>query len=776
MTPAAVPPVAVRAPLGSTATVRDRLARQRPRPLLVKLYAHLLGDAGVAGAPVRRRAGRLAWEAVPSLAALGGALVLVSRGLAPPASGWLVAAALAALFLATAGVGVRRALRATESRAAASREQAELGALLLVTTLALVQATTGEGGEPLLQPLVYLVVACLVTWLDRPVGLGLVALAAGLEAGGWWWQGAPLEERAAVLGHLAFLALFSLLYHAVLSGRLLASRRAEQAAVAHRLSEIEQQAREYRLLAPNGVSGTGAERAERAKQATIASVVEIETAVKGTLTVAEAALRADTCAVFLLSDDDRELVLREVRSDSDAIAATPLPAGEGAIGCVVKARAPVRLHGDDVRAASYYVDGTRPGALLAVPLLDRRGGQLRGVLLADRLEPRPFTEEDERVLEALAGEVIRAVAAERLMGGMRSSRDEWEGFFQALERLNKATKLADVLDATLAEARRLVPGACLGTVTLREGGGDEPTHTVARTWTVEGWPGTAPAEGYRFDGSGGSLVAAAVRLDSSLPAKDLPPARAVVFDPATRLRGLESVKVVPLRAEPLREGDPAVLGTLVLGSSRAGVFDQERVRQLEMVALQAGQALQRARLYDATERLATTDGLTGLTNHRTFQGRLDEQINVSQRYGRPLSLILCDIDHFKSVNDTHGHPVGDLVLKGVARILAKEARATDVVARYGGEEFALVMPEADTAAALGVAERLRERVGQLVTETGRGPLQVTMSLGIATFPADAGDKAALVERADGCLYHAKRNGRDRCVTAASLGGAHRASA
>ena len=120
-----------------------------------------------------------------------------------------------------------------------------------------------------------------------------------------------------------------------------------------------------------------------------------------------------------------------------------------------------------------------------------------------------------------------------------------------------------------------------------------------------------------------------------------------------------------------------------------------------MVALQAGQALQRARLYDATERLATTDGLTGLTNHRTFQGRLDEHLGVSQRYGRKVSLILCDIDHFKSVNDTYGHPVGDLVLKGVARILAKEARATDVVARYGGEEFAVVMPETDTAARAG---------------------------------------------------------------------------
>jgi diguanylate cyclase (GGDEF)-like protein len=106
----------------------------------------------------------------------------------------------------------------------------------------------------------------------------------------------------------------------------------------------------------------------------------------------------------------------------------------------------------------------------------------------------------------------------------------------------------------------------------------------------------------------------------------------------------------------------------------------------------------------------------------------------------------------------------------VARILAKEARTTDVVARYGGEEFAVVMPETDTAGALVIAERIRERVGALVTATEQGPLKVTMSLGVATFPDDATSKGALVERADGCLYHAKRHGRNQSVAASRLKG------
>ncbi len=268
--------------------------------------------------------------------------------------------------------------------------------------------------------------------------------------------------------------------------------------------------------------------------------------------------------------------------------------------------------------------------------------------------------------------------------------------------------------------------------------------------------GEEARDGARLDGLEFSdetgLVASAVRLASSLPGKDIDLSRAPVFDAATRLKGLASLKVIPLRTAQ------NVLGTLVLGARRPDAYDGEAVRQLEVVAMQAAESIYRARLFEQTERLATTDGLTGLTNHRTFQVRLDEHLAQSQRYGKKLSLILCDIDHFKSVNDTYGHPVGDVVLKGVARTLLKEARATDVVARYGGEEFAVVMPETDAAGALVIAERIRERVKALSFDAGQGKLKVTISLGVATVPDDAARKPELVERADGCLYHAKRHG------------------
>jgi diguanylate cyclase (GGDEF)-like protein len=233
--------------------------------------------------------------------------------------------------------------------------------------------------------------------------------------------------------------------------------------------------------------------------------------------------------------------------------------------------------------------------------------------------------------------------------------------------------------------------------------------------------------------------------------------RQVVFDDDTRVRGLGALKILPLAA-----GD-RILGTLVAGARRKASLDEDALRMLEVIALQAGQAVLRAQLFDQTERLATTDGLTGLLNHRAFQARADEALAQARRYDRACALLLTDVDHFKAVNDTYGHPIGDLVLKGVAQILREKARDTDLVARYGGEEFAVIMPETDGKGALVIAERIREAVQAKVFQTEVGLLQVTISVGIAAAPANGGQKQELIDLADQCLYFAKRNGRNRSV-------------
>jgi diguanylate cyclase (GGDEF)-like protein len=431
----------------------------------------------------------------------------------------------------------------------------------------------------------------------------------------------------------------------------------------------------------------------------------------------------------------------------------PLPAGEGALGAAVKTRRPVRLHGD-MRATSWQRDGFRPGAVVAVPLVEARGGHVRGVVVADRSAAEPFTEADERVLEALAAEILRAATAERLLADLRRARDEKKRFFDALERLNRITKPIEVFDTTLELARGLA-GADAAVLTEHDTRGAKRFHRVVR---VAGDEDLVKAlDGREWADEAGGLVASAVRLGSSLPGKELDLSKTPVFDPDIRLKGVSSLRVLPLRSAE------QVLGTLVVAARRPNAWGPDLTRQLEVVAMQAAESILRARLFDATERLATTDGLTGLVNHRTFQSRLDEQLAQARRYGKRAALLLCDIDHFKLVNDTYGHPVGDVVLRGVARTLAREARTTDLTARYGGEEFAILMPETDAAGALVIAERIRERIAAEVFETETGPLRVTLSLGVAGYPDDADGRATLVERADACLYQAKRSGRNRSV-------------
>lgn len=161
--------------------------------------------------------------------------------------------------------------------------------------------------------------------------------------------------------------------------------------------------------------------------------------------------------------------------------------------------------------------------------------------------------------------------------------------------------------------------------------------------------------------------------------------------------------------------------------------------------------------------MAATDGLTRVANRRAFEDALARELARSERTDEPTSLVMVDIDHFKSLNDRFGHQVGDEVLKAVASALATGCRDADLVARYGGEEFALVLHSCSTSAAVETAERLRSGLALVTTSAD---VTVTASFGVATFPYDAAGPDQLVRAADTALYRAKSGGRDRVEVAA----------
>jgi two-component system cell cycle response regulator len=162
------------------------------------------------------------------------------------------------------------------------------------------------------------------------------------------------------------------------------------------------------------------------------------------------------------------------------------------------------------------------------------------------------------------------------------------------------------------------------------------------------------------------------------------------------------------------------------------------------------------------ELLSITDGLTSLFNHRHFQDELARAFEESERYQRPLSLAVIDIDFFKKVNDVYGHAAGDEVLKRVSRIFMESIRSSDFAARYGGEEFAVIMPETDLEDAIQFAEKIRSMVEAAPVPTSAGEISVTVSIGVATVPRSKIRTAkGVIQAADKALYRAKRNGRNQ---------------
>jgi diguanylate cyclase (GGDEF)-like protein/PAS domain S-box-containing protein len=171
------------------------------------------------------------------------------------------------------------------------------------------------------------------------------------------------------------------------------------------------------------------------------------------------------------------------------------------------------------------------------------------------------------------------------------------------------------------------------------------------------------------------------------------------------------------------------------------------------------------RLEEALINLANTDPLTGLPNRRCFFKNLAKEFDRSHRYARPLAVIGFDLDHFKAINDCHGHAGGDIVLKNIAELVLQSLRSTDMAGRIGGEEFAIFMPETESIMAAEVSERLRCTIAnRTVLSPGGQPIQVTISVGVTSMRAEDGHPDEMLARADAALYKAKSEGRNRvCI-------------
>jgi diguanylate cyclase (GGDEF)-like protein len=221
---------------------------------------------------------------------------------------------------------------------------------------------------------------------------------------------------------------------------------------------------------------------------------------------------------------------------------------------------------------------------------------------------------------------------------------------------------------------------------------------------------------------------------------------------------MRSLMIAPFLAENGR-----VAGLLRAESIYPGMFTGDDARLLTILADLAGAAAENARLYQWTQELSITDGLTRLYLRRFFNQRLEEEIARFQEFKAPFTLLILDLDHFKRINDKMGHLGGDQVLMQLAEVLRGEARVTDILCRYGGEEFALLLPYTPSQSGLIMAERIRQHVAQKPFAVLQDNLAITVSIGVAGCPEHGQTAEGMIAAADQALYLAKREGRNRVV-------------
>lgn len=217
---------------------------------------------------------------------------------------------------------------------------------------------------------------------------------------------------------------------------------------------------------------------------------------------------------------------------------------------------------------------------------------------------------------------------------------------------------------------------------------------------------------------------------------------------------------------PIREGQE-LLGYLYARVPE-GASSESWLGKTQSFVSELGVAFRRVKLFQEVERLSEIDGLTGVRRRGAFDKKIAEELVRAKTFKTTFALMILDIDHFKSLNDGHGHPFGDQVLKRIGTVLNSLVYDTDFVARYGGEEFAIVLPRAEPAGALRKAEAIRAAIEAEVFSVGFEELRVTISIGVSHFPRDASTPEELIARADAALYAAKSTGRNRVVDSDAL--------